>query len=191
MSIPSHRPLLEIWTGIRQNSGMEEEMLPIVDDIGVVIDCAPRSECHKGPGRLHPVVHLHVFSSDGMIYLQKRADTKKVYPGRWDTAIGGHIDLGEELMAALRREAFEELGIAGFLPGYIGALRVDTPVESEYVHIFVTTHDGPFRLEAEEISDGRFWEQDEIERNLGSGLFTPNFEEDFSALKEYQRMYGD
>ena len=42
--------------------------------------------------------------------------------------------------------------------------------------------DGPFRLNREEIDDGRFWELEEIASALGQGLFTPNLELEFAKL---------
>jgi hypothetical protein len=52
------------------------------------------------------------------------------------------------------------------------------------VHGFYLQDDGPFYINREEISDGCFWEIEEIEKNLGNGLFTPNFEEEFGLLKK-------
>lgn len=71
------------------------EMLPLVDERGNVIGKATRGECHNGSHLLHPVVHLHVFNLQGKLYLQHRPAWKDVQPNRWDTAVGGHIDLGE------------------------------------------------------------------------------------------------
>jgi len=83
------------------------EMFPIVDIDGTVIGKATRGECHSGSKLLHPVVHLHVFDCEGRLYLQKRPEWKDIQPGKWDTAVGGHIDYGEELADALSREARE------------------------------------------------------------------------------------
>ncbi len=38
---------------------MQEEIFPLVDEIGNVIGQAPRSVCHDGTMLLHPVIHLH------------------------------------------------------------------------------------------------------------------------------------
>lgn len=40
----------------------DTEMLPLVDENGLLIGAATRKECHDGSKPLHPVVHLHVFN---------------------------------------------------------------------------------------------------------------------------------
>ncbi|MBO7626585.1 MAG: NUDIX domain-containing protein, partial [Paludibacteraceae bacterium] len=94
----------------------QDELFPIIDEDGNVIGKATRRECHSGSMLLHPVVHLHVFNSKGELYLQKRSLSKDIQPGKWDTAVGGHVDYGEEIETALRREAREELGITEYTP---------------------------------------------------------------------------
>ena len=97
-----------------------QEIFPLVDETGRVIGSATRGECHSGSRLLHPVVHLHVFNSNGDVYLQKRPEWKDIQPGKWDTAVGGHIDYGENPADALRREVGEELGITDFQPEAMG-----------------------------------------------------------------------
>ena len=82
-------------------SDNNQEMFPIVDEQGNITGAATRGECHSGSKLLHPVVHLHVFNAQGDIYLQKRPEWKDIQPGKWDTAVGGHIDLGEEDLTCL------------------------------------------------------------------------------------------
>jgi 8-oxo-dGTP diphosphatase len=48
--------------------------------------------------------------ADGKVLLGLRAPSKKVWPVHWDT-IGGHVEDGESLEAALVREAQEEVGV--------------------------------------------------------------------------------
>ena len=82
-----------------------------MDEEGRVVGAATRGECHNGSRLLHPVVHLHVFNSQGEVYLQKRPEWKDIQPGKWDTSVGGHMDYGETPEEALVREVGEELGI--------------------------------------------------------------------------------
>ena len=88
----------------------QQEIFPVVDEQGRVVGSATRGECHGGSKLLHPVVHLHVFNSRGEVYLQRRPEWKDIQPGKWDTAVGGHIDYGETPEQALQREVREELG---------------------------------------------------------------------------------
>ena len=160
-----------------------EEILPLVNAGGEVIGSAPRSCCYERPGILHPVVHLHVINSFGEIYLQKRSLRKDLFPGRWDAAVGGHIIYGETLEGAIKREALKEIGITDFLPELLAVHTINTTYESEYVHVFMTRYDRSMRYNPEELADGRFWCLHEIEKNIGKGVFTPNFEQDPPLLK--------
>ena len=161
-----------------------EEWLPVVEEDGKIIGKAPRSLCHKGDKILHPVVHLHVFNPYGHIYLQKRPLQKLVQPGKWDTAVGGHISFGEDLETALRREAFEEIGLENFSAKPLGSYRWDSDIESELVYYFISYDFQKIRLHSEEVVEGRFWSPSQIEKQMGQDIFTPNFEYEYRLLKK-------
>ena len=152
------------------------EYFPVVNPEGEVIAKALRRDCHNGSHILHPVVHLHVFSSQGELYLQRRALHKDLLPGYWDTAVGGHVTYGETIQQALLREVQEEIGITNFAPVHVETYRYDSSRESEMVHVYKTTYDGPFRWNDGEVMDGRFWSIDELRLAMGKGLLTPNLE---------------
>ena len=80
------------------------EKLEIVDNDGNVIGLAERSELHRNPGLIHRVVHVLVFNNSGELLLQKRSLKKDIAPGKWDTSVGGHVNPGEDVFAAARRE---------------------------------------------------------------------------------------
>lgn len=159
-----------------------DELFPLVDGNGKVIGKALRSECHNGSKLLHPVIHLHVFNSKGELFLQKRSEDKDIQPGKWDTSVGGHIDFGELVEDALRREAREELGIVCFEPVFLRKYVFESEIEKELVYSYKTIYEGNIRIDESEVTEGRFWAPEEIRKKIGIGIFTPNFEDEFIHL---------
>jgi len=164
----------------------DEELLPNIDQHGSVISVHPRSAFHKGgkDKMLHPVVHLHVFNSKGEIYLQKRPIHKLIQPGKWDTAVGGHISANEDLQLALKREIKEEIGLENidikFFKNYIW----ETEIEIELIYMFISNTDKNPIPSKTELDGGKFWTINDIEENIGKDIFTPNFEKEFRILRE-------
>ncbi|MHB9054807.1 MAG: NUDIX hydrolase [Paludibacteraceae bacterium] len=161
---------------------MNEEIFPIVNEQGETIGSATRQECHSGSFLLHPVVHLHIFNENDEIYLQKRAMDKDVQPGKWDTAVGGHIDLGETVLEALQREVYEELNIPDFEPVFVFRYIFQSTVEKELINSFMTYYSDVISPNPAEITEGRFWTLNEVRENLGKNVFTPNFELELQKL---------
>ncbi|MBN1696938.1 MAG: NUDIX domain-containing protein [Spirochaetales bacterium] len=162
---------------------MNEEMLPLVDENGRFYGTATRARCHSNPRLLHPVVHLHVFDAEGRIYLQRRALTKDLFPGYWDTSVGGHVAAGETIGEALAREGREELDIdtsrAVFLFTYIWR----NENESEYVYSYKIICDGHILPPPEEVIEGRFFTVSELKANAGNLRITPNFIHELRLLQ--------
>ena len=157
----------------------QQEIFPIVDEEGTVLGRATRGECHNGSKLLHPVVHLHVFNTQGDVYLQKRPEWKDIQPGKWDTAVGGHIDYGETPEEALRREVREELGMTDYTSEFISKYVFESQREKELVYVHRTTYDGAIQPSRNELDGGRFWTMDEIRSVMGQNILTPNFEREF------------
>lgn len=162
----------------------KDEQFPIVDEMGNILGAITRGHAHDGSKILHPVVHLHVFNSKGKLYLQHRPDWKDIQPGKWDTACGGHVDLGESVEQALRREVSEELGITDFEPISMGHYVFESKREKELVYVHRCLYDGEISPSQEELDGGRFWSPQEIKDAMGKDILTPNFE------NEYRKYFG-
>jgi isopentenyl-diphosphate delta-isomerase type 1 len=161
-----------------------EELFPLVNCNGEVTGYATRSECHNGSKQLHPVVHLHVFNKKGEILLQKRSMNKDIQPGKWDTSVGGHVDYGETVEEALFREVREELGITAFAPRFVCSYIFESEIEKELVYAYRTILETSVSFNPNEIDEVRFWTIEEIEKQWGKGVFTPNFEGEWLKVKE-------
>jgi isopentenyldiphosphate isomerase len=128
------------------------------------------------------VVHLHVLNNKNALYLQKRPMNKLVQPGKWDTAVGGHVAFGEAVQLSLQREAWEEIGLKDFSAKLIKQYIWESELEREIVYVFVTHDFQGIQLHSEEVEEGRFWTENQVVKNLGKGIFTPNFEHEFKLL---------
>ncbi|MBN1350739.1 NUDIX domain-containing protein [candidate division KSB1 bacterium] len=168
----------------------DDEWFDIVTPEGKVTGKAPRTICHGNPNLLHPVVHLHVFNSQRDLWLQKRAKDKQIAPDLWDTSVGGHVFSGEKIEDALLREMREELGISKMPHQPLFTYIMKNQVESELVFAYQGFHNGPFVLPVKEIQEGRFWKIRDIRKNLGKGVFTPNFEQEFQLLEKVGALKG-
>jgi isopentenyldiphosphate isomerase len=161
----------------------EKEWFPIVDEEGNQISIAPRSVCHDGKSKLlHPVVHLHLFNNRGELFLQKRAAFKDILPGFWDSSVGGHVSPGETIEDALKRESAEELGLEVFDYQFRKKYIWESERERELVYSFTGSSTNVPEINRDEIEDGMFWTLEDINLNLGKGIFTPNFENEFRMI---------
>ena len=158
------------------------EMLPVIDESGLVKGRATRADCHAGLGLLHPVVHLYILDRNGRIFMQKRAMSKESWPGRWDTSVGGHVAFGESIREALYRESEEELKFIQYNPYFLGIHVYECENEKELVSTFAAV--GNFKINAfgEEVEEGRYWTKQEIANNFNKDIFTPNFKTEYSRI---------
>ena len=159
-------------------SSEDTEKLEIVDADGNVIGLAERSELHRNPGLIHRVVHVLVFDNSGQLLLQKRSLKKDIAPGKWDTSVGGHINPGEDPLAAARREMKEELGIKECALRYLYSYLFSNRRESELVSTYSCVFEGKMDFNKEEIDDVAFWNIERIKENLGRDFFSGHFEKE-------------
>lgn len=99
---------------------MEENLIQIVDEHDNPVGQASKAEMWRD-GLWHRVVRIMAVRKDGAILLQKRAPTKQPFPNCWDNSAAGHVDAGEDYLAAAKRELMEELGLQNVSLEEVGA----------------------------------------------------------------------
>lgn len=84
------------------------ELIQIVDEQDQPIGGATKEQAWR-EGLIHRIAHIVVRRANGLVVMQRRADTMSLWPGRWSMAAAGHVTEGEAYAATARRELAEEL----------------------------------------------------------------------------------
>jgi isopentenyl-diphosphate delta-isomerase len=88
-----------------------EEILDILNEKGEVIGTMSREDSETTNSIVRNAIVI-LLNPGGEIWIQKRAQTKKHYPGIWDVSAAGAIASGEDPLEAAQRELREEASIA-------------------------------------------------------------------------------
>jgi isopentenyldiphosphate isomerase len=145
-----------------------QELLDVVDTNDRVIEVRPRGEVHR-LGLMHRSVHILVFNSAGDFFIQKRSMSKDSNPGLWDSSAAGHVDSGEDYLGCATRELGEELGIyqASSLEPLFRLSATQT-TGMEHCTVYHCLYDGPMTLQEEEIEEGAWISQHEMDRRVSA-----------------------
>jgi isopentenyldiphosphate isomerase len=143
---------------------MTEDILDVVNDRDEVIDRQTRSVVHR-LGLKHRATHVLVFNSRGEVFLQKRSVKKDRQPGVWDSSASGHVDSGEDYDASAVRELREELGLNVTQPlERLFKISACEETDQEFVWVYRCRHDGPLKLNEDEIESGGWFAPEKVTR---------------------------
>ena len=138
-----------------------EEQVQLVDELGRPCGSAPRSVMRSQNLR-HAATGILATTSAGQVYVHRRTDTKDVYPGRYDFAAGGVLDVDEEPLAGATRELAEELGITGVPLEPLGEGDFRDDNADFHAWLYRVTWDGPMVHQASEVAWGGWMTVDEV-----------------------------
>ena len=156
------------------SSAASEELVTIVDRANNVTGCATRREMRAG--RLpHRCSYILVFNPAGELLVQKRTETKDIYPGYWDPAAGGVMQYGETYEQNAEREVAEEMGIRGVVLTPLFDLWFEDERSAVWGRVFTCVWDGPVTPQVEEVQFVEAMTPADVLRRAAAGeQFTPD-----------------
>lgn len=160
----------------------DRELVDVIDAEGRTVGVVSRSQMRTR--RLpHRCTYVLVFNQRGELFVHLRTATKDVYPAHWDVAVGGVLAAGEAFAEGALREVGEELGLEIRLEELF-PFRYENDASIVQAMVYRAVHEGPFRLQPEEIVRGEFLSFAEIERRSQVESFCPD---GLAVLAEYRR----
>jgi isopentenyl-diphosphate delta-isomerase len=169
---------------------MTDEII-LVDHLDNDIGFEEKDACHRIPTKLHRAFSVFVLNEPRQMLIQKRAATKKTWPGFWSNACCSHPRKGESLSDAAQRRLQEELGFTCPLQ-YVLRFRYKAAYneefgENEIDHVFVGQFDGVVKPNEDEIEDWRFISVDELSDDIlkNPEKYTPWFKKAFPRVVKF------
>ncbi|TDC26613.1 NUDIX domain-containing protein [Micromonospora sp. 15K316] len=137
-----------------------------------------------------------IVDDDGRLFFQRRSPRRRLFPNCWDV-VGGHLEYGEDVEAALRREVTEETGwTVSRLIQQVGEYRYVGDdglerIENDWLVRVDGDLDRP-RLEAGKHTEYRWLAEEDLDlldehRDVNDGLIRRIAEEAFAALRAMGR----
>lgn len=166
------------------------ELVDLYDENRVPLGKTAERYGKKGPGELRIVVHVCLFDSRGRMLIQRRTESKRIWPGLWDVTVGG-VDAGETTRQGAEREVREELGYALDLSGLRPSVTVN--FEGGFDDFFIAVRDldlHTLSLQAEEVSAIRWVTLEELLAMVDDGSFIPYPKSFLQFLFDMRETFG-
>jgi 8-oxo-dGTP pyrophosphatase MutT (NUDIX family) len=152
---------------------LTDEWVDVVDTNDRVVATVTRPVMRRDRLR-HRVTFVVVRSGDGQVLVHRRSDDKDLWPGRWDLAVGGVVQAGEDYDAAARRELAEEIGVVAGPVVRIGSGQYEDDDVRLLAILYEVTCDGPFTFADGEVVEARFVTLSELRPLVQRESFVPD-----------------
>jgi len=159
----------------------DAEQIAWVDDNDELLGSLPRAQLRER-GLIGRGTYILLFNSSGELCVHRRTLSKAIYPGYWDVAAGGMVQVDETYAESAARELEEELGVSGVALTAHEQFFFDQPGNRIWCAVFSAVWDGPLKLQPEEVIEARFITVDEVLRET---LEKPYCPDSLAAMKRY------
>ena len=133
----------------------------------------------------HLVVNICIINKENKMLIQKRTDTKEVWPSLWQVTASGSAITGETSTEAAHRELLEEMGIDHDFYNEVPKVSLTAPTSFRDFYVIHEDIDiNTLRLQKEEVADAKWASKEEILKLLDEESFMPNYKSFIELLFE-------
>jgi len=161
----------------------QEEWLPVLNENGKVIGRIARSISIASMRKFyHPVVRI-VLLHKGMLFLAKRSEEEIVSPEKLDYPFKQYVKYKQSLEDTASEVIQPYIESNAVNPRFMVRYTFEDSVVKHLVAVFVVNIPSEDFFIQENMPKGKLWTVKQIEENIGKGLFSDYFEQEFSYLK--------
>lgn len=173
----------QVRLAMMRGSLRKEMWVPVLNDAGKVIGCMARSVSRALPKKYyHPVVRVAVIY-EGMLYLTKRGKDEFLFPDMLDYPFRKYV-LFRHSIENTMKEAIGDLSRdKSLVPRFLIRYTFENEKVKHLVSLYVICLRTEEQLQVCKNNQGKLWTAKQIEENIGSGIFSGYFEEEFPYLQ--------
>lgn len=161
------------------------EYFPIVNARGEVIGKTLATEAfHSKTTHIFPIIRIAIISN-GMLYLSRRPSFYSLDGDKMDIPLESYLRFGENLTEGCNRILRKRLPyLKSPNPTFSIMYRFENEVTNRLIYLYILDIDDESLLNNSHFTDGKLWQLQQIEQNLGCGYFSECFENEFDYLKD-------
>lgn len=173
----------QIRISIMRGSLRKEMWLPVLSDGGKVVGCIARSVSRTLPKKYyHPVVRVAVIH-DGMLYLVKRKKDAFVSPEAIDYPFYKYVLFKHSIESTVSETVSSLNEKNDVAPRFLIRYTFENEKVKHLVSLYVVCVQSEEQMARIKSENGKLWTSKQIEANLGTGVFSEYFEQEFSYLQ--------
>lgn len=168
------------WLNYRFRS---EVWLPILDDEGTVIGKVARDVSRQMKGKyMHPHVRVLIFCK-GRLFMRSRCSKEHIVDiGCQDTPLGKDLHYAQDFPGMLHY-MMAKIGGHHLKPRFFTRYKFEHKGFSRMIFLYTLIVPDENLFSKPFFQKGKLWTQQEIENNIGKGVFAEVFEEEYELLR--------
>ncbi|RHJ77794.1 hypothetical protein [Parabacteroides sp. AM08-6] len=173
----------QIRISMMQGSLQKEMWLPVLNESGKVVGCIARSVSRSVPKKYyHPIVRIAVIHQ-GMLYLVKRSKKAFISPDAVDYPFYSYVLFRHSIESTVKDAIGTLNEEQDVMPRFLIRYTFENEKVKHLVNLYVVCIRSEEVMEQIKQPNGKLWTSKQIEENLGSGVFSEYFEQEFAYIQ--------